>query len=540
MQGAFKNLKTSFMRGVMPLLLCCASTFSLAACGGGDGGPTPGAVTEAPPSQSGATATPGASQAAAGGDSVAVAISSDVGSLDPRKVSGSGFFPVISSFSETLWEFGYNNQESFVLAEGRDKKSSLEYTIRLKENIKFSNGGAFNADDVIFTFNLWKNDPSRTHYLQAVDMEKTKKIDDYTVDLRYTHYNVGQLAMLGAVYIVDAETYDEDNFSQNPVGTGPYLVQEYVTNSYVTMKARDDYWGGELPVKNIEFKVINEDAQKVNALDARTVDLVGGVPTGDVEYVKSLPDYETRTVDLGYALSFSFNLNEASVFYDKNARYAVAYAVDKQAIINAAFDGYATESKLPFAASLNDYSDSLLNLHDTYTRGYDIELAREYAEKAGLVGKEVEIVTYGDTGSVLMAQILQESLGQIGVALKISNYDMATYYTVTGDPTRWDLSTSVGAGPCGLGADVMTTFVSFTAPSEVRDKIVAAGTEIMGTDDSEEYAKKMVEFVRLFEEECPWYSVLDVQSTITYSKKIVGFDLYGGTGYRIKDWTITP
>jgi peptide/nickel transport system substrate-binding protein len=528
------------------LLLCCATALALAACGGGGGGggddtgTPPPAGTEASPPQGGAAVSPDGSPPVTGGDSVAVAISSDVGSLDPRKVSGSGFFPVISSFSETLWEFGYDNEESFVLADSREKISSLQYTIRLKEGIAFSNGNAFTADDVIFTFNLWKNDPSRTHYLQAVDMEKTKKTDEYTVDLWYTHYNVGQLAMLGAVYIVDAESYNEDDFTQNPVGTGPYLVQEYVINSYVTMKARDDYWGGELSIKKLEFKVINEDAQKVNALDAQTVDLVGGVPTGDIEYVKSLSGYETRTVDLGYALSFSFNLNEASVFYDKNARYAVAYAVDRQAIINAAFDGYATESKLPFAASLNDYSDDLLNLHDTYTKGYNIELAKEYAEKAGLVGKEVEIVTYGDTGSVLMAQILQESLGKIGVALKISNYDMATYYTVTGDPERWDLSTSVGAGPCGLGADVMTTFVSFTAPSEVRDTIVAAGTEIMGTDDPEEYAKKMIEFVKLFEEECPWYSVLDMQSTITYSKKIGGFDLYGGTGYRIKDWTISP
>jgi peptide/nickel transport system substrate-binding protein len=532
-------MKNGFRKAIS-LLLCCVTALALASCGGGDKGGSPTAGTDTPPSSGGAEVSPGASQAVTGGDSVAVAISADVGSLDPRKVSGSGFFPVISSFSETLWEFGYDNEESFVLADGRDKISSLEYTIRLKENIKFSNGNAFTADDVIFTFNLWKNDPSRTHYLQAVDMEKTKKIDDYTVDLWYTHYNVGQLAMLGAVYIVDAETYNEDDFSQNPVGTGPYVVQEYVINSYVTMKARDDYWGGELSIKNIEFKVINEDAQKVNALDAHTVDLVGGVPTADIEYVKSLTDFETRTVDLGYALSFSFNLNEASIFYDRNARYAVAYAVDKKAIINAAFDGYATESMLPFAASLNDYSDDLLNLHDTYTKGYNMELAKEYAEKAGLIGKEVEIVTYGDTGSVLMAQILQESLEQIGVTLKISNYDMATYYTVTGDPTRWDLSTSVGAGPCGLGADVMTTFVSFTAPSEVRDTIVAAGTEIMGTDDPEEYAKKMIEFVKLFEEECPWYSVLDMQSTITYSKKIGGFDLYGGTGYRVKDWTIAP
>ena len=172
-----------------------------------------------------------------------------------------------------LYDYTAEGERFWVLATGMDYVSDIQYTLHIREGVTFSNGNTLDANDVLFTMIKNNEDPQFYLNVKAVDFEKTSVIDDYTIDLWYTAFNASQEIGMSQMVILDSESYDPETMSLNPVGTGPYIVTDYVVNSHVTVEARDDYWGDVPAIKTINFKTLNEDSQRVNALETGDVDM---------------------------------------------------------------------------------------------------------------------------------------------------------------------------------------------------------------------------------------------------------------------------
>ena len=519
---------------LLALLLVCMMVASITACGKSDSNDTssppaadsPSASTSgntgdsgntsspADPgsSSSGAAADPGASSAAAAdsGRTLNVAIGQDSGSLHPFGATG-GFFGIMYAFYEPLMDTYADGSTRWILATGLDRISDIQATLHIRENVTFSNGNLMTAEDVLFSMELCVENPQFALNVKAIDFEKTKVIDDYTIDLWYTQYNASQEPGMSQLFIVNKESYDEVALTRDPIGTGPYVVKEYIVNSHVTLEGRDDYWAGPPAIKNVEYKVINEPAQIINALETGEIDMAG-IDITDVSYVESL-GYDVMTYMGGYNYVTMFSMDPNGPLATKEARWAVSHAIDRQAIADILFSGLSTITDAPVSHSLIDMEPRFFNLNETYSIGYNLEKAQELAEQSGLIGKAVRIITNGSAGYNTVAEIIQNDLLSIGVDAQIVNYDQATYFPTMADASQFEIAIFTPGAPSMMASDILAmyfTFIPLGWAGPERDRYGELSMGALTTADEAQASELLFQTFEMFVDIDPWYGLCEV------------------------------
>jgi len=385
--------------------------------------------------------------------------------FDPGPQTGGNDF---DSSSQTM----YNRLVQFTpgstavepaLAESWDiSEDGKEYTFHLRPGVKFHTQPYFtptrdlNADDVIFSFERqYKEDNPYFAYLpnlswdyyQGMDMPRyvtsIEKVDDRTVKFILSEPNAPMLANLAMDFasIVSKEYADQlqaagtpELFSTQPVGTGPFQFVDYQLDSAIRYAAFPDYWGGKQPIDDLIFAITTDATVRAQRLLAGECDIMPYPAPADIATLQAnenLTVIEQEGLNIGY---MSYNVTEAP-FDNVDVRKALSMAVDKQAIIDAVYEGQGQVAKNLIPPTMWSYDDAIPA--DTY----DPEAAKALLEEAGVSGLTVDLWAppvsrpYMPNGQ-RVAEMIQADWAAIGVTANIVTYEWTEYRERGKEPDR--------------------------------------------------------------------------------------------------------
>lgn len=285
-------------------------------------------------------------------------------------------------FSGLVW-IEDDNSISPALAESWDlSDDGKEYTLHLRQGVTFHNGETFDAQDVLTTWEAGK-DPKNAYAYVYEEADSVTVVDDYTVKITTPEPDPLFLRSLAAWGVYPTDYYNEvgfEGFEAHPVSTGPFKFVEW-TPDKIVLEAFEDYWEEGLPkVARLVFRPIPESATRLAAVQTGEVHIATRFIKEEADQVFGNSNVRVISYanDRSYYIAFN-NLSSGigQPTEDARVRQAMNYAVDRQAIVDALFDGQATLSS-GFVSPFNMGYDASIEPYP-----YDPDKARELLAEAG-------------------------------------------------------------------------------------------------------------------------------------------------------------
>ncbi|MGF1609267.1 MAG: ABC transporter substrate-binding protein [Kiloniellales bacterium] len=312
------------------------------------------------------------------------AFQGDVQSLDPYGLNETFTLGFLGNIYESLTTYDKDLNLVPGLAESWENVEPTKWIFKLRQGVKFHDGGDFTADDVIMS---WQRSLTEGSDMKGYGskMKAITKIDDYTIEVETPSPNPILPRELVFLYIMDKEWAEAHNTTQatnvkggdegnyanlNANGTGPFMAVERAPDVKTVLKRNENYWGEiESNVTEGIFTPIGQDATRVAALIAGDVDMAWPVPVQDWDRleqaagVQPLTGAEARTIFLGFdqdrdELLYS-SVKGKNPFKDARVRQAVFHAIDIEAIREKVMRGASRPAALMVAPQINGWSETL-------------------------------------------------------------------------------------------------------------------------------------------------------------------------------------
>ncbi len=291
------------------------------------------------------------------------------------------------------------------------------YTFSLREGVTFHNGEPFNAE--VARWNLERNAAETTknaHPEFFRGIEKIETPDEYTLVVTLKDVDALFIAHIAEGDAVMLPVKGYENAASEPVGTGPFKFVTWVRGDRVEMARNEKYWNPVLPyLDKVTFKFIGDASAQIAALKAGDIDVIGYIaaPEQASEMARDKHFKVFAGTTTGEVI-MSTN-NKRKPFDNKLVRQAMAYAIDRQAVIDLVMFGYGTPIGSHWSPSTPYYKDL------TARFSYNPEKARALLAEAGYPSgfeatiKLPAIYSY----SRRAGEVIADMLGQVGIKLKI-------------------------------------------------------------------------------------------------------------------------
>ena len=304
------------------------------------------------------------------------------------------------------------------------------YTFKLRTGVKFHNGKELTAADVKFSMDYTMNKKNGAYGFGRLEVvDRVEVVDDHTLKVYLKQANapfISSLTDIRSFPVIPMESLPEgiDKPSKFPPGTGPFKFVEWVANQRSVFERFDDYWGKKAFVEKVILRPIENETVRFTALRAGDVDIVERTP---YEWVKQIVDGKIKGIGFAKAETagyrrIMFNV-VAPPFNDKKLRAAVAHAINKKELLDAAYMGFGEVTDQKYPKGYAWYFDEIPSPE------FDLNKAKALIKESTYKGQAVRFLSSQEGVRQTEALMVQSQLAKIGMKVEIDTVEWGAYRT---------------------------------------------------------------------------------------------------------------
>lgn len=504
-----------------------AAMLFLTACGGGDDSEGPREVSEDQIVKDG---------------SLTFGLSTEPANLYVGQDAGVVGYTMFTLLHRGLMEFDEEGEVTEALAESVDEISPTQYEFTLREGLEFSDGTPLDADVVVKNIE-YQMDPDNSAFVYPglsyiTDIEAT---DEKTVSVELKAPNSAFLQYLA---VPTAAVVPEDSLKQGEsawVGAGPYVIEEHNHGTNMVLKRNDKFYGADdVDLQTLDFVFYPDGSARTNALISGEVDMIDYVPWEDFDRIKSESGMYLDDVSAAF-MYVHFNVKNDGPMADPLVRQAVAYAINRDNVVDAVFSGNGDPLYgMPLDENDPNFDEEWESMYE-----YDPEKAKELLKEANY--DEDQTLTLLSSSQYAFHQdtalSVQADLEAVGIKTKLSSPDWATRVS-EGIDGKYDLAiagnSAVVPDTSWIGSYVggpVNYSRSFGYENEELSNEVRLGLEAEDENTEKEHYNKARE---LMQEDTPVVMISTRGQAYAYNEKVGNFQNYPGfltfySGYSLTD-----
>ena len=411
----------------------------------------------------------------------------------------------------------------------------------LRKGVKWHDGRDFTSADVKFSLLevIGKLHPRASPVFKTLGLDvDTPDATSVVVKLQKAYAPfLSQMTVFDAPmlprHLYEGTNVGTNPANQKPVGTGPFKLAEWKRGASIKLVRNDQYWDADKPfLEAIIFQVIPQAANRVPALQAGEIDELLDFYTPKPEVPRILADkalVPRRSVNIPAIYFMMFN-TQSALMAKKDARHALAFAIDRPRLVKQAMNGIAR----PGAGAFGDGFKWLFNDEVAYAKKYPFDPARAKAllDKLGVKPGTTTLRMPFDVSRAQMraqSQIIQDNLRQVGLEVKLEPLERSVYYDRVFAKRDFDLmlGSYFSAGDPAIGYTRLYNTYTGTSPNtnasgyanpKVDELLTQAATAVDRAVRADLYKQLQV----ILNEDLPTLVLFDEETVDTASKKLTG------------------
>ncbi|HJC66635.1 MAG TPA: nickel ABC transporter substrate-binding protein [Candidatus Enterocloster excrementigallinarum] len=365
----------------------------------------------------------------------------DIRDLNPHLYAGEMYAQSI--LYDTLVSTTAEGYEGCLAEDWTISEDGRVYTFNIRDNVLFSDGTPCDANAILANFNAIIENKDRHTWLEMMNLlvgVSAPDEDTLVIELSEPYYPmltelscIRPFAMISPECMIDGSTKDGVN---GYIGTGPYVLTDFVTDEYAVFERNENYWGEAPAIRKITVKVIPDNQTRIMALESGEIDLIFGKNMIDADAISQYLDSEQFTVGLSDPTSTRHIVLNTTheILGDLAVRQALQHATNRQAISDGIFYGLEQPADTLYASTI-PYCDVELEPY-----AYDAKEAARILDEAGWVmgsdgirekdGVKLQLDLLYNSDSVTektISEYLQSEYLKLGISMNIHGEEEQSY-----------------------------------------------------------------------------------------------------------------